>query len=221
MLEKYGEKRDFTLTSEPPPDVKPSAQGPLTFVVQKHAATRLHYDFRLEVDGVLKSWAVPKGPSLSSQDKRLAAMVEDHPFAYGSFEGVIPKGEYGAGQVIVWDNGTYSPDEGGRLSFADRQEAEERMRRDLARGKLSIFLRGRKLKGSWTLVKTSRGDKDWLLIKHRDRFEDGERDILLDDRSVLSGLSIEDIKAGRLPDRSRLALPALKPVDVPGARPAR
>ena len=177
MLEKYREKRDFEKTPEPAPKAETGAQGPLIFVVQKHAASRLHYDFRLEVDGVLKSWPVPKGPSLNPSDKRLAVMVEDHPLDYASFEGVIPKGEYGGGQVIVWDAGTYSPDEDGKLSFSDRAEAEARMREGLKKGKLSFVLRGRKLKGSWTLVKTKRGEKEWLLIKHQDGFVDRERDI--------------------------------------------
>lgn len=219
MLEKYREKRRFDRTPEPAPQEARRDDGPLTFVVQKHAARRLHYDFRLELDGVLKSWSVPKGPSPDPSEKRLAVMVEDHPLDYGSFEGVIPKGEYGAGQVIVWDNGTYSPDEEGRLSFDDRAEAEERMRRGLEEGKLSIFLRGRKLKGSWTLVKMQRGEKDWLLIKHRDEHVDTERDVLEDDRSVLSGLTIEDLKSGRLPDRAR-GKAALRPSDLEGARHA-
>src|SRR5918992_3754989 len=126
-LSKYDEKRDFQRTPEPPGKLK-SSGGPLTFVVQKHAARRLHYDFRLEGDGVLKSWAVPNGPSLNPADKRLAVQTEDHPLDYASFEGVIPRGEYGGGQVIVWDNGTYSPDEGGKLSFDNRAEAEDRVR---------------------------------------------------------------------------------------------
>lgn len=215
-LEAYREKRDFARTPEPPPDRRSSIDGPLTFVVQKHAASRLHYDFRLEVDGVLKSWSVPKGPSLNPKDKRLAVMVEDHPLDYGSFEGVIPKGQYGAGQVIVWDNGTYSPDEGG-LSFHDRAEAEERMRRGLEQGKLSITMRGRKLKGSWTLVKTK---TDWLLIKHQDAQADSERDLTEEDRSVICALAIEDLKDGRLPDRARAEPAALRAGDLPGARPA-
>ena len=119
-------------------------------------------------------------------------MVEDHPLDYASFEGVIPEGEYGGGQVIVWDRGTYSPEEDGRLFFDDREGAQDRMRSGLVQGKISVFLRGEKLKGSWTLVKTKRGD--WLLIKHRDEYVQSENDILDDGRSVISGLSIEDLK---------------------------
>jgi bifunctional non-homologous end joining protein LigD len=214
MLEKYEEKRDFERTPEPPPGAQ-AGSGSLTFVIQKHAATRLHYDFRLEFDGVLKSWPVPKGPSLNPEDKRLAIMVEDHPLEYASFEGVIPKGEYGAGQVIVWDAGTYSPDEGGKLSFSDRDEANARMMEGLAKGKISVYLRGQKLHGSWTLVKIARGTNEWLLIKHQDQFADRERDILEEDASILSGLTLEDIKAGRLPQRRKDTL--LRPADLPGA----
>ncbi|HEU4759728.1 MAG TPA: non-homologous end-joining DNA ligase, partial [Dehalococcoidia bacterium] len=236
MLEQYRKKRDFSRTAEPrpstsvprPPGGEEDRAGPLTFVIQKHAARQLHYDFRLELDGVLKSWSVPKGPSLDPKEKRLAVMVEDHPLDYASFEGVIPRGEYGAGQVIVWDSGTYSPDEEappagkrGRLSFHDRAEAEERMRRALAQGKLSVFLRGRKLQGSWALVKMQRGEKDWLLIKHQDGFARGDYDVLGEDRSVLSDLTVEDLKAGRLPDRTqRPAAAALKPDALAGARKA-
>lgn len=214
LLDKYREKRDFERTPEPPPG-EASGDGALLFVVQKHAATRLHYDFRLEFDGVLKSWPVPKGPSLNPEDKRLAVMVEDHPLDYASFEGVIPKGEYGAGQVIVWDAGTYSPDE-GEMCFDDREDADRRMREGLAKGKLSFFLRGHKLKGSFTLVKTTQGEKDWLLIKHRDRFADAERDVTEEDASVISRLAIADIKAGRLPERAHSRLIA-RPADLRGA----
>ena len=154
-LERYAEKRAFTRTPEPAPKLPTGRRGPLLFVIQKHAARRLHYDFRLELDGVLKSWAVPKGPSLEYGDKRLAVEVEDHPFDYGSFEGVIPAKEYGAGNVIVWDCGVYSPDEDDRYSFGNREEAQERIRTELAEGKLNFFLRGEKLKGSFALVRTS------------------------------------------------------------------
>ena len=197
LLDEYKLKRDFSKTPEPSGVLEKLTFGSLTFVVQKHAARRLHYDFRLELDGVLKSWAVPKGPSLDVNEKRMAMMVEDHPLDYGSFEGVIARGNYGAGQVVVWDAGIYSPDEGGDLSFGDRERSEARMREDLEKGKLSFTLRGRKLKGSWTLVKTKRDPAEWLLIKHRDRYADSEREILTDDESVLSGLTIENLKEGR------------------------
>ncbi len=167
-LSEYSAKRAFDVTPEPGPEVADSGSGPLLFVVQQHSARRLHYDFRLECDGVLKSWAVPKGPSLDRNEKRLAVMTEDHPYDYGSFEGVIPKGQYGAGEVIVWDCGVYSPDEDGTW-FHDRAEAERRIREGLANGKLSFLLRGEKLKGSFALVRT-KDAKTWLLIKHRDRF---------------------------------------------------
>lgn len=202
MLQEYKRKRRFGRTPEPPPSPGGEGGQHLTFVVQEHAARRLHWDFRLEWGGVLKSWAVPKGPSLNPDDKHLAVHVEDHPLAYGAFEGVIPKGEYGAGPVIVWDRGIYSPDEGGVTSWQDRAEAEERMRRGYQEGKLSVFLRGRKLKGSWTLVRTKRGEgKDWLLIKHRDQYA-SSRDVLLQDRSVISGLTVRDLREGlRSPER--------------------
>ena len=219
-LAKYQDKRDFELTPEPPATKPRGRTGPLTFLIQKHDASRLHYDFRLELDGVLKSWSVPKGPALDNNEKRLAVMVEDHPFDYGTFEGVIPKGEYGAGQVIVWDNGTYSPDEGGELSFHDRAEAERRVREEIEAGKLSITLRGTKVKGSWTLVKLSNSETEWLLIKHRGAAADEERDILEEDASVISALTIDDIKASRLPDRSTADV-ILAPEDTPRAKSAK
>jgi bifunctional non-homologous end joining protein LigD len=197
-LERYREKRDFSKTPEPPPGEADDSARNLVFVVQQHAATRMHWDFRLEVDGVLKSWPLPKGPSLNPRDRRMAVMVEDHPYEYRNFEGVIPRGEYGGGQVIIWDEGVYSPDEKGAYSWNDREEANRRMREGLEKGKLSFTMRGHKLKGSFTLVKTRRGVNDWLLIKHRDAHA-SERDVLEDDRSVRSGLTIEDLKEGRLP----------------------
>ncbi|MBL8271129.1 DNA ligase D [Steroidobacter sp.] len=206
-LDKYGQKRSFAKTPEPPPAVPAGRHGPLLFIVQKHAARRLHYDFRLELDGVLKSWAVPKGPSLQTGEKRLAVEVEDHPFDYASFEGVIPEKNYGAGNVIVWDCGVYSPDEGQRYDFDDRKRAEERLRREYKQGKLSFFLRGIKLKGSFTLVRTST-DKQWLLIKHKDRFVGGD-DLLAHNTSVLTGDTLDDVNEST--KRERLSAMELAP----------
>lgn len=203
-LEHYRRKRDFKRTHEPPPEVKAN-EGPLIFVVQKHSARALHYDLRLELDGVLKSWAVPKGPSLDPGEKHLAVMVEDHPVEYAAFEGNIPEGEYGAGEVIIWDSGTYSPDEGGRLLFHDRAAAEAQMREGLKKGKLSFVLRGKKLKGSWTLVKIQKKEKDWLLMKHRDEFASPGTDILKNEQSVISARTITDMKASRPPPDSERA----------------
>ena len=191
-LAEYSAKRTFTATPEPPPAVPASGNGPLLFVVQMHSATRLHYDFRLECDGVLLSWAVPKGPSLDRNEKRLAVHVEDHPYDYASFEGVIPAGQYGAGEVIVWDCGVYSPDEGGATWFHDRERAEREVRDGLEKGKLSILLRGEKLKGSFALVRTKEKNQ-WLMIKHKDRFA-VSTDVTAQNRSVLSGRTVEEIK---------------------------
>jgi bifunctional non-homologous end joining protein LigD len=202
-LDRYAAKRTFTRTPEPPAKSAGERHGPLLFVVQKHAARRLHYDFRLELDGVLKSWAVPKGPSLDPADKRMAVEVEDHPFEYASFEGVIPAKEYGAGNVIVWDCGAYSPDEGGRYAFADRAAAAARVRAELAAGKLSFFLCGEKLKGSFTLVKT-RTANQWLLIKHKDRFAQAN-DVLARHLSVLSGASLDELAPAQPPVRLEAA----------------
>ena len=160
MLQDYKSRRDFNHTPEPTAEQELAGEGSLAFVVQKHAARQLHYDFRIEVDGILKSWAISKGPSYDPDTKRLAVMVEDHPLAYAGFEGAIPRGQYGAGQVIVWDRGTYSPDEEGQLLFDDRKTAEEQMRKDLEEGKLSFYLRGEKLKGSWTLVRMKKSEKN-------------------------------------------------------------
>ena len=135
-LSKYNQKRDFKQTQEPKGKIEKSASK-LIFVVQKHAASHLHYDFRLEMDGVLKSWAVPKGPSMNPDDKRLAMMVEDHPYSYKDFEGTIPAGNYGAGNVIVWDNGTYTPDE-------PTENPEKTLLADLKKGHLSFILKGKK-----------------------------------------------------------------------------
>ncbi|MBV8854781.1 MAG: non-homologous end-joining DNA ligase [Sinobacteraceae bacterium] len=199
QLAEYAAKRSFTRTPEPQPHVAPERAGPLLFVVQKHAATRLHYDFRLELDGVLKSWAVPKGPSLTIGERRMAVEVEDHPFDYASFEGVIPAKQYGAGNVIVWDCGVYSPDDEGEYAFNDRVQAQERIRRSLAAGKLNFCLRGEKLKGSFALVRT-RTNSQWLLLKHQDRFAN-QPGLLASHLSVLSGLELENVAADKLPAR--------------------
>ena len=158
-LTEYKKKRRFHKTPEPGPEKKSSEWGNI-FVVQKHRATQLHYDFRLEADGVLKSWAVPKGPSLDPNVKRLAMQVEDHPIDYAGFEGVIPEGEYGGGTVMVWDYGIYAPENAKSVSQA------------LARGELKFALLGQKLKGSFVLVRTR--DRQWLMIKHRDQYSKDE-----------------------------------------------
>src|SRR5947207_3401451 len=210
-LTEYSAKRTFAATPEPPPAVAVAGGGPLLFVVQQHSARRLHYDFRLECDGVLKSWAVPKGPALDPDEKRLAVHVEDHPYDYASFEGVIPPGQYGAGEVIVWDCGVYSPDEGGATWFHDRAQAEREVREGMEKGKLSVLLRGEKLKGSFALVRT-KDAKQWLLIKHKDRFA-AAVDVTKQNRSVLSGVAVEDLKvvpAHRIPAAQLVPLGALQ-----------
>ncbi len=161
-LKDYNSKRKFDETTEPKGKTKKSKSN-LIFVVQRHAATRLHYDFRLEMEGVLKSWAVPKGPSLNPQDKRLAMMVEDHPYDYKDFEGNIPEGNYGAGQVEIWDSGTYEPIEKTKIS------EEKELLKQLKEGSLKFILNGEKLKGEFALVKMKNAENNaWLLIKHKD-----------------------------------------------------
>lgn len=215
-LGKYAAKRRFEATPEPAPTVQPRT-GPLLFVVQQHAARQLHYDFRLELDGVLKSWAVPKGPSLDPEVKRLAVQTEDHPFDYAAFEGVIPPKQYGAGEVIVWDCGVYAPDEAHGGGFHDRTEDENRVRAALEQGKLSFMLRGEKLKGSFALVRSSE-PKNWLLIKHRDAYA-GARDLAELNRSVVSGLTVDDLK--RLPAPPPLPASRLAPAGSPEPMPKK
>jgi bifunctional non-homologous end joining protein LigD len=215
-LREYSAKRTFNTTPEPAPQIAAAGAGPLLFVVQQHAARRLHYDFRLELDGVLKSWAVPKGPSLNPSDKRLAVQTEDHPYDYASFEGVIPSGQYGAGEVIVWDCGVYSPDEDREHFFHDREQAQNRARAGLANGKLSFTLRGEKLKGSFALVR-SPDKKNWFLIKHKDRFA-APIDIAEQNQSVLSGLTVGDLT--RRPVR-RLQASRLVPTGATERLPAK
>lgn len=185
-LTLYKKKRSFNHTPEPTGG-KASGQS-LRFVIQKHAASRLHYDFRLEMDGVLKSWAVPKGPSLNPGDKRLAMMVEDHPFDYRTFEGIIPKGNYGAGTVIVWDEGSYEA-----LEQGNKSSQEKLLLKQLKAGSLKFSLNGKKLKGEFALVKLKgKEDNAWLLIKHRDKYAK-ETDITKKDKSVVSGKTLEKV----------------------------
>ena len=181
-LTAYRQKRSADTSPEPVGTVSP-IPGHL-FVVHKHAARQLHFDLRLEMDGVLRSWAVPRGPSYDTHDKRLAVRVEDHPLEYGDFEGIIPAGNYGAGGVIVWDRGEWVP--------------LEDWREGLEKGKLLFELRGYKLHGKWTLVKIKKSEKDWLLIKERDAYVKSPGDQFLE-TSVLSGLTVEEVKAGQSP----------------------
>lgn len=177
-LTEYKKKRKFDKTPEPAPKEKRTRTGRM-FVVQKHRATQLHYDFRLEADGVLKSWAVPKGPSLDPSVRRLAMQVEDHPVDYAKFEGVIPEGEYGGGTVMVWDYGTYKPEETDDVSTA------------LRKGELKFSLNGKKLKGSWVLVRTR--DRQWLLIKHRDYYTTEEEVTAVAPASILTRRTLAEI----------------------------
>jgi bifunctional non-homologous end joining protein LigD len=206
-LEEYRKKRKFQDTPEPAGAAHEAAGGK-RFVIQKHDATRLHYDLRLEIDGVMPSWAVPKGPSLNPADKRLAMRTEDHPLDYATFEGVIPEGNYGAGAVMIWDNGTFLPE--GGLSAAEQ----------LRRGEIKFQLHGRKLRGSWVLVRTRSSDpkkEQWLLIKHRDDAVDPAWNIEQQDWSVLTGRSLREIEnalpprpefAGELPGAKKASMPA-------------
>jgi bifunctional non-homologous end joining protein LigD len=232
-LEEYRRKRRFDRTPEPsgepaagkaesklPPvekhtrlpkpklpqlEVRPGAEHGDTFVVQKHRATRLHYDFRLAIDGTLKSWAVPKGPSQSHADKRLAVMTEDHPLDYANFEGKIPEGNYGAGTVMVWDRGTFQIE--GALSALQQ----------LAKGEIKFKLNGEKLRGSFVLVKLKHSEKgnEWLMIKHKDAAEDSTWNIDEHDGSALTGRTIEEIKEELLPKRQ---LVPIRPEELQGAQ---
>lgn len=171
-LKEYRQKRDFTLTSEPSGvGARPSPERPI-FTVQKHDASRLHYDLRLEIEGVLVSWAVPKGPSLDPAEKRLAVMTEDHPLDYARFEGTIPEDQYGGGTVLLWDYGWWEPDlERSATGRGKKPDVllEQGPRAAVDAGELKAVFHGEKLRGSWALVRMKgRGEKNWLLIKHRD-----------------------------------------------------
>jgi bifunctional non-homologous end joining protein LigD len=199
-LGEYRRKRDFTRTREPEGGGRRKSSK-LAYVIQKHAASRLHFDLRLELDGVMKSWAVPKGPSLDPSVKRLAIHVEDHPIEYNEFEGSIPEGEYGGGTVMVWDKGTYT-------AAADEDDPEEALRKGYRKGDFKFVLRGKRLKGSWVLVRTRGwGDRNrqgqWLLIKHRDDEADPDTDPVAEYlTSAKSGRTMEEIAEGKPAKRS-------------------
>jgi bifunctional non-homologous end joining protein LigD len=203
LLEDYRRRRTFTETPEPRGRARRRGRR-LIFVVQKHESSRLHYDFRLAINGVLASWAVPKGPSINPAERRLAIRTEDHPLEYAEFEGVIPAGQYGAGTVMVWDLGTSEPQDG---LPPDEQ---------LARGKIDMVLQGEKLRGGFTLVRTERRSahpsqkERWLLIKHRDEYADPSWDIEKPrfDHSVLTGRSLKEIERDR---REKKAAPRAYP----------
>jgi bifunctional non-homologous end joining protein LigD len=187
-LSKYIQKRDFS--SSPEPKGGKANRSQLRFVVQKHAASHLHYDFRLEMEGVLKSWAVPKGPSTDPKVKRLAMMVEDHPYDYRNFEGIIPSG-YGAGTVIVWDEGLYLPAVPG---LEDKKSRDNELRKMLHAGKIHFVMMGKKLKGEYALIKSkNRGENAWLLFKVNDQYA-SDKDVLLKDKSVISDKTLEQIE---------------------------
>ncbi len=204
-LREYRRKRDFEKTREPagktaaPPRTR---RRPLRFYVQKHAASHLHFDFRLELDGVLKSWAVPKGPSLDPGVRRLAMEVEDHPLQYGHFEGTIPEGEYGGGTVMLWDRGTYRPETPVR-----GEDPQEQLRAAYDKGDLKFFLKGERLHGGFVLVRMKRpGRPQWLLIKHRDDEAEPGSDVVKKVKtSVKTGRTMDEIAAGKRKRRSGTA----------------
>ena len=215
-LAEYNRKRHFGVTPEPPGTARTRETGrPLEFVVQKHRATQLHYDFRLEHRGVMLSWAVPKGPSPDPSVKRLAMETEPHPMDYNQFEGVIPEGEYGGGTVMIWDKGIWAP------IAQDRLGDESDVDRQLEKGDLKFVILGEKLAGSWVLVRT-RGTRQWLLIKHKDDYARGEDLTVSKPLSVVSGRSLAEIglAAGASPRQLQQAA-AADPVIAPPVVPAR
>ena len=217
-LTEYQRKRDFAITPEPAGHAAtPGAGHPLEFVVQKHRASRLHYDFRLEHRGVMLSWAIPKGPSFDPAVKRLAVETEPHPMDYNQFEGVIPEGEYGGGVVMIWDRGIWAPVTATGLG------TEADVDRQYTKGDLKLVLLGEKLSGSWVLVRT-RGPRDWLLIKHRDEYASDEDVVATKGRSVVSGRTMAEIAmAGggspRQLEKAAAADPAPSEADAAEAAP--
>lgn len=201
-LGEYNRKRRFGVTPEPAGKQGRAKKEDLQFVVQKHRASRLHYDFRLEHDGVMLSWSIPKGPSLDPSVRRLAMQTEDHPIEYNQFEGVIPEGEYGGGTVMIWDRGTWEP------------EVED-VDRALEKGDLKFKLYGKKLRGSWALVRMR--DRQWLLIKHRDKYASTE-DIITKNRSVVSRRTLAAI--ARAAGASAKQLVQAKEADAGPSNPA-
>ena len=214
-LEKYREKRDFKKTPEPSGKVKKPSRAkpkPLSFVVHKHKASHLHWDLRLELDGVLKSWAVPKRPTLDPGEKRLAMMVEDHPLEYGSFEGIIPPGNYGAGTVMIWDEGTYHA-----AHHEDRGESEEALRQGLEKGHISVVFNGKRLKGEFAIVRIKKAsDTSWLMIKKHDEFAGPDAEGPQgEDRSAETGRTMEEIAGGK--EEPHKGIPSPRNVDLRGA----
>ncbi|KPP86819.1 MAG: DNA ligase (ATP) [Rhodobacteraceae bacterium HLUCCO07] len=188
-LDRYHERRDFSRSTEPRGDVGSTSGNPV-FVIQKHDASNLHYDFRLEVQGVLKSWAVPKGPSTDPREKRLAIATEDHPLDYADFEGVIPEGEYGAGAVLIWDRGTYE-------NITETENGPRPMAEALANGHALVRLSGEKLHGGYALQRIDDNADQWLLIKMDDEAADARRNpVSTEPKSVVSGCDLDEIAAG-------------------------
>ena len=203
-LAEYNRRRRFDVTPEPAGEAGRARKEALEFVVQKHRASRLHYDFRLEHDGVMLSWAVPKGPSLDPSNKRFAMQTEDHPIEYNQFEGVIPEREYGGGTVMIWDRGTWEPE----IEDVDRA---------LAKGDLKFTLHGQKLRGSWVLVRMR--ERQWLLIKHRDKFASTVDVTSAKPRSAVSRRTLAGI--ARSAGASPRQLAQAQEADASGAGPAR
>jgi DNA ligase D-like protein (predicted 3'-phosphoesterase) len=188
-LRTYKEKRDFTKTPEPAPNERLKLdKKKRIFCVQEHHSSRLHWDFRIEVDGTMPSWAIPKGPSLNPKEKRLAVQTEDHPISYATFEGIIPEGEYGGGTVMLWDYGTYK-------NMREQDGKLIPMKTCLKDGRIEIFLNGEKLKGTFILIRLQNSPKDWLFFKKKDEYSDGRRNIIKsENKSVLTQRTVSQIK---------------------------